>query len=55
MPVRLLGRRERPLESIGGQPLTNVRIVDDVAVVIIVGKGMAIDRVVQRERHHREQ
>ena len=55
MPVRLLGRSQRPGESIGGQPLPHVRILGDVAVIVIIHEGMAVDRVVERERDDRQQ
>src|SRR5579872_5301201 len=55
MPIRLLGRSQRPLESRGGQPLAYVRVLGDVAVVIVVDERMVIDRVVKRERDHGQQ
>ena len=55
MPVRLLGRRQRPLESVGSQALAHVRIIDDVSVIVIIHKRMAVDRVVERQRDHRQQ
>ena len=50
MPVRLLGRGQRPRDGIGGQSLTEVRVVDDIAVIIVVHERVAVDRVVKRER-----
>ena len=54
MPVRLFGRSQRPGESVRRQTLPDVRIVDDVTVVIVVREGMTIDRIVERERDHGE-
>ena len=54
MPVGLLGRGQSPFESIGGQALTNVRVLGDVTVIVIVHEGMAIDGVVESQRYHRE-
>ena len=54
MPVRSFGRIQCPPEGFPGQTLTDVRILRDVTIVVIVYKRMAIDRVVERKRGHRE-
>ena len=54
MPVGLLGRGQGPFERIGGQALTNVGVLGDVTVIVIVHEGMAIDGVVESQRYHRE-
>jgi hypothetical protein len=54
MPVRSFGRSQCPPEGFPGQALTDVRILRDVTIVVIVYKRMAIDRVVERKRDHRE-
>ena len=54
MPVRSFGRSQCPPEGFPGQTLTDVRILSDVTIVVMVYKRMAIDRVVERKRDHRE-
>jgi hypothetical protein len=54
MPVRSFGRSPCPPEGFPAQTLTDVRILRDVTIVVIVYKRMAIDRVVERKRDHRE-
>ena len=46
MPVRLLRRGQGPRNRIGSQALADVRIIDDIAVVVIVHERMAIDGIV---------
>ncbi len=54
MPVRLLGRSQRPGESVGGQALADVRILGDVTVIVVIHERVMVDRVVERQRDHRE-
>src|SRR5580700_11022901 len=54
MPVRLLGGCQRPRDSVRGQALTDVQILGDVAVVVIVHEGMVVDRVVEGKSDYRK-
>ena len=55
MPVGLIGGGECPGKCVGGEALEDVYILGDVAIVVIVDEGMAIDRVVEDQRDYRQQ
>ena len=55
VPVGLLGCGDRPRDGIARQALAYVQIFGDVAIVVIVDEGMAVDRVVERQRDDRKQ
>ena len=54
MPVRLLSRSQRPGEGFSSQALTNMGILSDVAVIVIIYKRVPIDGIVESQREHRE-
>ena len=54
MPVCLLRRSQRPTDCVNGQPLANVRILGDVAVIVVVYERMPIYGIVKRKRRYRE-
>ena len=54
MPVRLLGRGDRPLDGACGQALTDVRVLGYVSIIIVVDERMMRNRVVQGKGNHRE-
>ena len=56
MPVSLLLGSKSPGDCVPAQALVDVRIFGDVAVVVIIDEGVAIDRVVERQgsRHQQE-
>src|SRR5579872_4145073 len=47
VPVSFVESSERPLDRWPTHPCTNVSVVGDVAVVIVVDERMAADRVVE--------
>ncbi len=49
MPVSLLGSGHGPSDGVPVQALVDVRVLGDVAVVVIIDEGMAVDRVVERQ------
>ena len=56
MPVDRVGGSQCPSQSLRGQPATDVRIVDDVGVVVIADEVITPHGVVnsQRERKQRQ-
>ena len=50
MPVSLLLGDESPGDCVPAQAVVDVMVLGDVAVVVIVDEGMAIDRVVEGQR-----
>ena len=55
MPVRLLGRSQRPFESVPQSAPAARANSCDVTIVVVVHERMVIDRVVERKRDHRQQ
>src|SRR6266568_3848204 len=55
MPVCLLGSGEGPGNGGRTQASADVWVVFDIAIVIVVGEGMLIDRVVDCQRHYHDQ
>ena len=55
MPVSLLRGGKGPGKGIPVQTVVDVKVLGDIAVVIVIDKGMAIDRVVERERGDNQQ
>ena len=56
MPVTLLGRRKGPGDGVPVYAVMSVSVFADVAVVIVVNEGVAVDRIVERQyRHHQQQ
>ena len=47
VPVRLLGRGEGPRDRVQAEAVVDVGILGDIAVIVVIDEGMAIDRVVQ--------
>ena len=55
MPVSLLRGSEGPSDRVPAQPVADVRILGDIAVVVIIDEGMAVDRVIERQRGYHKQ
>ena len=55
VPIALLHGGEGPDGCVPVQTVTDVRILGDVAVIVIVDERVAIDRVVERQRCHHQQ
>ncbi len=55
MPVSLLLGSESPGDCVPTQAVADVRVLGDVAVVVIIDEGVAIDRVVERQTSRHEQ
>ena len=55
MPVSLFGGRECPSEGFSTQSGMHMRVVDHVAIIIVVHKGMLVHTVIDRQSGHHEQ
>ena len=56
MPVSQIPGSERPADRAAVQTLVDVRIFGDVAVVIVIDKGVTVGWVIEREGgYHQEQ
>ena len=55
MPVALLHGCQCPCERVAGQAVSDVRVLGDVAVIIVIDEGMAVDWVVQGQRGDHQQ
>jgi hypothetical protein len=55
MPVSLLHGGEGPGDRVPGHAVVDVRILGDIAIVVVVDERVAIDRIVERQRDYYEQ
>jgi len=55
MPVSLLHGGEGPGDRVPGDTVSDVWILSDITIVIVVDERVTIDRVVERQRSHHEQ
>lgn len=55
MPVRLLCGSEGPRDCVPAQAIVDVRIVDDVSVVVVIDERMPVNRVVESQRRRNYQ
>ena len=55
MPIGLLGGSEGPRNGASGQSLTDVRVLSDVTIIVVIDEGMAVDWVVQSQSCDRQQ
>ena len=51
----MLCRSERPDNRVPSEPVLNVKILGDIAVVIVIDKRVPINRVIQRQRQHHQE
>ena len=54
MPVCLLGRGDCPSDGTCRETLPHVRVLGDVAVIVIIDERMPVHRIVERECNQRE-
>jgi hypothetical protein len=55
MPIRLLGRSERPSDRIAAQARAHVRVLSHVTSVIVVDEAMPIQRIVDNKGENQDQ
>src|ERR1700758_1756479 len=55
MPIGLLGGSGGPRNGVSGQSLTDVGVLSDVTVVVVINEGMVVDWVVESQSYDRQQ